>query len=217
MPARTTRESPRCTRSVPANASTESGRPGTLAYHPANGRAQRGRWRWQPARIRSLLRRGPGLPRRPAIRHDLHDRPDGAPRPAVVWYTVDGDEIVINSAVGRRWPSNLVRDPRIAFSVVDSADGYRWVGLSGSVTVMDHQPTAQADIAAMCRRYHADEPEEAERLDPRAVPAAAADQLPAAAEPRRRALRLTDATRRRARRRGRRGQARRRAAGRPRR
>ncbi len=90
--------------------------------------------------------------------------PDGAPRPAVVWYTVDGDEIVINSAVGRRWPSNLVRDPRIAFSVVDSADGYRWVGLSGSVTVMDHQPTAQADIAAMCRRYHADEPEKAERL-----------------------------------------------------
>jgi PPOX class probable F420-dependent enzyme len=90
--------------------------------------------------------------------------PDGAPRPAVVWYTVDGDEIVINSAVGRRWPSNLVRDPRIAFSVVDSADGYRWVGLSGSVTVIDHQPTAQADIAAMCRRYHADEPEEADRL-----------------------------------------------------
>ena len=90
--------------------------------------------------------------------------PDGAPRAAVVWYTVDGDEIVINSAVGRRWPSNLVRDPRIALSVVDNENGYRWVGLSGSVTVIDHQPTAQSDIAAMCRRYHADEPEEAERL-----------------------------------------------------
>jgi PPOX class probable F420-dependent enzyme len=90
--------------------------------------------------------------------------PDGAPRAAVVWYTVDGDEVVINSAVGRRWPSNLVRDQRIAFSVVDSANGYRWVGLSGSVTVIDHQPTAQSDIASMCRRYHADEPEEAERL-----------------------------------------------------
>jgi PPOX class probable F420-dependent enzyme len=90
--------------------------------------------------------------------------PDGAPRSAVVWYTVDGEEIVINSAVGRRWPSNLVRDPRIAFSVVDNANGYRWVGLSGSVTVIDHQPTAQSDIASMCRRYHADDPEEAERL-----------------------------------------------------
>ena len=90
--------------------------------------------------------------------------PDGTPRQAVVWYTVDGDEIVINSAVGRRWPSNLVRDPRIAFSVVDSADGYRWIGMTGVVRAVEDQPTAQADIAWMARRYHAYEPEEAERL-----------------------------------------------------
>jgi PPOX class probable F420-dependent enzyme len=90
--------------------------------------------------------------------------PDGSPRSAVVWYSVDGDEIVVNSAVGRRWPSNLVRDPRIAFAVVDAADGYRWVGLTGSVTVIEDQPTAQADIARMARRYHAHEPDEAERI-----------------------------------------------------
>jgi PPOX class probable F420-dependent enzyme len=90
--------------------------------------------------------------------------PDGTPRPAVVWYTVEGDEIVLNSAVGRRWPSNLVRDPRVAFSVVDHVDGYRWVGITGIVTVVEDQATAQADIASMARRYHADDPAEAERL-----------------------------------------------------
>ena len=90
--------------------------------------------------------------------------PDGAPRQAVVWYTVEGDETVINSAIGRRWPSNLLRDPRIALSVVDAEDGYRWVGMTGTVEVVTDQPTAQADIAAMARRYHAHEPEEAERL-----------------------------------------------------
>lgn len=90
--------------------------------------------------------------------------PDGAPRQAVVWYTVEGDEIVLNSAVGRRWPSNLLRDPRIAFSVVDDEDGYRWIGLTGRVIVVEDQATAQADIAGMARRYHADEPGEAERL-----------------------------------------------------
>lgn len=89
---------------------------------------------------------------------------DGTPRQAVIWYTVDGDEIVLNSAVGRRWPSNLGRDPRVAFSVVDSVDGYRWLGITGVVTVVEDQATAQADIAAMARRYHADDPEEAERL-----------------------------------------------------
>jgi PPOX class probable F420-dependent enzyme len=90
--------------------------------------------------------------------------PDGAPRQAVVWYTVEGDEIVINSAVGRRWPANLVRDPRIAFAVTEASDGYRWVGINATVTVVTDQPTAQADIAGMARRYHADEPGEAERI-----------------------------------------------------
>jgi PPOX class probable F420-dependent enzyme len=89
---------------------------------------------------------------------------DGAPRQAVVWYTVEGNEIVLNSAVGRRWPSNLLRDPRVAFSVVDDRDGYRWIGLTGLVTVVDDQATAQADIAGMARRYHADDPDKAERL-----------------------------------------------------
>ena len=90
--------------------------------------------------------------------------PDGGPRQAVIWYRLDGDEIVLNSRVGRRWPSNLVRDPRISVAVSDQADGYRWVGLTGRVTVVEDQPTAQADIAEMARRYHADEPDEAERL-----------------------------------------------------
>lgn len=90
--------------------------------------------------------------------------PDGTPRQAVIWYAVEGDEIVINSKVGRRWPSNLVRDPRMSFLVVDAVDGYRWVGLSGLVTAVEDQLTAQADIAGMARRYHADEPGKAERL-----------------------------------------------------
>ena len=90
--------------------------------------------------------------------------PDGTPRQAVIWYTLDGDELVLNSAVGRRWPSNLLRDPRISISVTDHRDGYRWVGLTGRVTVVEDQATAQADIAGMARRYHADDPAEAEAL-----------------------------------------------------
>jgi PPOX class probable F420-dependent enzyme len=90
--------------------------------------------------------------------------PDGAPRQAVVWYAVDGDEIVINSALGRRWPANLLRDPRIALSVADGADGYRWVGLTGTVRVITERAKTQADIAGMARRYHAGEPAKAERL-----------------------------------------------------
>ena len=42
---------------------------------------------------------------------------DGAPRQAVIWFLLDGDTIVINSLEGRRWPTNLRRDPRISIAV----------------------------------------------------------------------------------------------------
>jgi PPOX class probable F420-dependent enzyme len=87
--------------------------------------------------------------------------PDGSPRHAVVWYRLDGDEVVINSLVGRRWPSNLLRDSRISIAVVDAR--YRWIGITGRARAITDQATAQADIAEMARRYDADKPEQAER------------------------------------------------------
>jgi PPOX class probable F420-dependent enzyme len=92
--------------------------------------------------------------------------PDGSPRQAVAWFRFDPpDLIVVNSAVGRRWPANLRRDPRVAIAVVDRHDPYRWLGLTGRVVeVIDDQAIAQADIADLARRYMADEPEGAEAL-----------------------------------------------------
>jgi PPOX class probable F420-dependent enzyme len=89
--------------------------------------------------------------------------PDGGPRQAVVWYLVEDEELVINSADGRRWPANLRRDQRISLTVVDMSDGYNWVGLTGVVTaVIDDQAVAQADIAAMAHRYYPNEPAKAD-------------------------------------------------------
>ncbi len=86
---------------------------------------------------------------------------DGTPHQAVTWYTLDGDVLVLNSAEGRRWPTDLIRDRRVAVMV---EDGYRYVALAGSVEIDRDQERAQADIAAMARRYHADDPAHAEEL-----------------------------------------------------
>ena len=86
---------------------------------------------------------------------------DGAPLQAVIWYAVRADSILVNSAVGRRWPTNLLRDPRYSFTV---EDGYEWVGVRGVAEALSDLDAAQEDIAAMARRYHAEEPEKAERL-----------------------------------------------------
>ncbi len=87
--------------------------------------------------------------------------PDGGPRQAVTWYTFEADgRITLNSLQGRRWPANLGRDGRVALAIIDPADGYRFVALTGAVeeTIRD-QVIARADIVAMARRYEPDDPD----------------------------------------------------------
>jgi PPOX class probable F420-dependent enzyme len=88
-------------------------------------------------------------------------RPDGSAHQAVVWYLFDGAVVTINSAPHRRWPSDLRRDPRISVMVEDGAS---YVALYGSVEIDDDQDRAQADIAAMARRYHPEEPARVDRM-----------------------------------------------------
>jgi len=88
---------------------------------------------------------------------------NGAPRQAVIWYLLDGDTIVINSLDGRLWPTNLRRNPHVSIAVT-AADREEWVGITGTVQVVDDQDQAQADIAAMARRYHTRNPAQADDL-----------------------------------------------------
>ncbi|MGD0017915.1 MAG: TIGR03618 family F420-dependent PPOX class oxidoreductase [Candidatus Limnocylindrales bacterium] len=79
--------------------------------------------------------------------------PDGSPLQAVVWYRLEGDAIVFNSRVGRRWPDNLQRDRRVSITV---ADGYRYIDLRGEVEVDEDPQRGQAVIADLTRRYQPD-------------------------------------------------------------
>jgi PPOX class probable F420-dependent enzyme len=76
--------------------------------------------------------------------------PDGGTHQALVWYRLVGTTVVLNSRVGRRWPTNLARDPRISLVV---SEGHDWVSVAGIVEIVDDQAVAQADIAAMARAY----------------------------------------------------------------
>jgi PPOX class probable F420-dependent enzyme len=80
--------------------------------------------------------------------------PDGSPLQAVVWYDLDGDTIVFNSRVGRLWPSNLARDPRVSFTV---ADEYDYLDLRGEVEIDDDPETGQEVICGLARRYQRNE------------------------------------------------------------
>jgi PPOX class probable F420-dependent enzyme len=85
---------------------------------------------------------------------------DGAPHQAVVWYALDGDDLLVNSRPERAWPTNLRRDPRCSLLV---EDGYEWLSVRGRAERLDDPEQAKEDIIAMARRYHADDPARAER------------------------------------------------------
>lgn len=76
---------------------------------------------------------------------------NGSPQQTVMWYELRGDTIVMNTKRGRKKDRNLIRDPRASVCV---EDGFRYVTLAGDIEFIEDPATAQADIAALARRYH---------------------------------------------------------------
>lgn len=79
--------------------------------------------------------------------------PDGSPLQAVVWYELEQDgTVLLNSLEGRRWPTNLLRDPRASLTV---EDGYDYVAMRGVAEHLHGGEAASADIARLAHRYAA--------------------------------------------------------------
>ena len=76
---------------------------------------------------------------------------DGSPQLTTMWFELQGDEIMMNTLAGRLKDRNLRRDARVALCF---EEGYQYVTVTGSVRLTEDQPTAQADIARLARRYH---------------------------------------------------------------
>ena len=60
--------------------------------------------------------------------------PDGAPHVTPVWVELDGDLVVINTALGRAKARNLAADARVAIYLTDPDDNYSVVAIRGTVT-----------------------------------------------------------------------------------
>jgi len=80
--------------------------------------------------------------------------PDGSPQATPLWIDVDDEGFVlVNTAVGRRKDRNVRRDPRVAVSLHEQADPYRWLSVQGTVTGFVGEPEALEHIGALARRY----------------------------------------------------------------
>jgi PPOX class probable F420-dependent enzyme len=75
-------------------------------------------------------------------------RPDGSPHSTIVWVDVDDEGVSFNTAWPRAKPRYLSADPRVSLTVVDPADPYRWIAISGTAELVDEGANDQIDRLA---------------------------------------------------------------------
>ncbi len=78
-------------------------------------------------------------------------RADGSPHSTVVWVDERDGEVMFNTAYPRPKARELEHDPRASITVVDPNDAYRWIAVSGSVTLITEG--ANDDIDRLSRKY----------------------------------------------------------------
>ena len=60
---------------------------------------------------------------------------DGSPQTSVVWVGRDGGDLLFSTVEGRVKHRNMLRDPRVSVTVLDSADPENYVELRGRVSI----------------------------------------------------------------------------------
>ena len=90
----------------------------------------------------------------PQLAHFVTLMPDGSPQITPVWVDVepDGSHILINTAEGRVKTKNIGQDNRVAVSVVDSKNPWRFVLVRGDVVERRHEG-AREHIDFLAKKY----------------------------------------------------------------
>ncbi len=58
---------------------------------------------------------------------------DGSPQVSPVWFSVDGEDVLINTNEGRTKDRNMKARPRVAMVIQDPTDQDRYLGMRGEV------------------------------------------------------------------------------------
>ncbi|MEZ4563343.1 MAG: PPOX class F420-dependent oxidoreductase [Thermomicrobiales bacterium] len=92
-----------------------------------------------------------------ALAHVATIGPNGEPQSSPLWFGWDGEFLRFAQLVGAdRKRRNLEREPRVAVSIVDPADIYRYVEVRGTVERIEPD-VDMAFINAMAQKYQGQE------------------------------------------------------------
>ena len=87
-----------------------------------------------------------------ALAHVATIGPGGEPQSSPVWFDWDGEHVKFSQTKTRQKLRNLRRDPRIALSIVDPEDPYRYLEIRGEVAHVEEDPNIDF-ISAMAKKY----------------------------------------------------------------
>lgn len=99
----------------------------------------------------------------PSARRLLEDRayghlvtrnPDGSPQTSMLWFDVEGDELLCNTVDGRVKVRNMRRDPRVLVSVQDRENELSYLLVHGRVTAIT-EDGAEEHIEKLGGRFSA--------------------------------------------------------------
>jgi len=78
--------------------------------------------------------------------------PNGEPQVNPVWFDWDGTNVLFSQTKARQKYRNVNRDPRIALSIVDPTNPYRYLEIRGKVVRID-EDSDNAFINSMAKKY----------------------------------------------------------------
>jgi PPOX class probable F420-dependent enzyme len=78
---------------------------------------------------------------------------DGSPQLTPTWVDTDGENVLVNTALGRQKTINLARDPRVTVGVFDQTNPYEYVSISGEVAKQLKGKEADDHIDKLSLKY----------------------------------------------------------------
>ena len=87
-----------------------------------------------------------------AFAHLATVMPDGSPQVTPVWFDFTDGRIRVNSAKGRVKSRNMTEGAKVALSIVDPDNAYRYIQIRGQVTKTTEQG-GDAHIDSLARKY----------------------------------------------------------------
>ncbi len=92
------------------------------------------------------------LTTRIAFAHLATSMKDGTPQVTPVWFSYDGNHLLLNSARGRLKDRNMRARPKIALSILDPDNPYRYLQIRGRVVEVT-ETGGDAHIDALAMKY----------------------------------------------------------------